>query len=159
MDSKYIPQNKLPSLIKSLRKSKKKIVFTNGCFDLLHPGHIKLLKAAKQSGDILILAINSDKSIKKIKGNLRPILNQKHRIEVLSAVTYVDYIIIFTESTPLKVIKKIKPDVLVKGADWPKKDIVGYSLLKKLGKSIITVPLKKNLSTSYIIKKIRKTYG
>ncbi len=156
MQLKYVPRHKLTGLIKTLKKHKKKIVFTNGCFDLIHPGHIKLLKTAKKKADILILGINSDRSIKRIKGKQRPILDEKSRVQVLSSIIYINYITVFSEPTPLKTIKKIKPDILVKGADWEKEDIVGSDFVQKSGGRILRVPLKKEVSTTSLIKKIKK---
>jgi len=156
MQSKYISKNKLPKLVKNLKKKKKKIVFSNGCFDLLHPGHIKILRSAKEKGDILILGINSDKSISRIKGRSRPILNQASRLEVLSAIECIDYITVFCQNTPLKTIETVKPDILVKGADWKKKDIIGADFVKNNGGKVVSIALKKGVSTSRIIKRIRK---
>jgi rfaE bifunctional protein nucleotidyltransferase chain/domain len=138
--------------IEHLRKKNKTIVFTNGCFDILHPGHIKILKEAKQKGDILIVGLNRDKSIKTIKGKKRPIMDEKSRAQVLSAVSYVDYIVFFQDETPLKLITQLKPDVLVKGGDWKKDEIVGAKLAKKVHR----VKLKIGHSTTYIIEKIKK---
>ncbi|RKY34983.1 MAG: D-glycero-beta-D-manno-heptose 1-phosphate adenylyltransferase, partial [Candidatus Duberdicusella sinuisediminis] len=139
MSSKVIKVSKLASLVKTLKKKKKKIVFTNGCFDLIHPGHIKLLSSAKKYGEVLILGLNSDSSIRKIKGEKRPIFKEKERIEILSAITYIDYIVVFKEETPFKLIKIIKPDVLVKGGDWKEKDIVGADFVKKQGGKVIRI--------------------
>ncbi|RKY44693.1 MAG: D-glycero-beta-D-manno-heptose 1-phosphate adenylyltransferase [Candidatus Omnitrophota bacterium] len=158
MSSKVIKVSKLASLVKTLKKKKKKIVFTNGCFDLIHPGHIKLLSSAKKYGEVLILGLNSDSSIRKIKGEKRPIFKEKERIEILSAITYIDYIVVFKEETPFKLIKIIKPDVLVKGGDWKEKDIVGADFVKKQGGKVIRIKLKKGYSTTTLIEKIKKNY-
>ena len=104
--------------ISSLKRKGKKIVFTNGCFDILHLGHLKILKEAKSKGDILVVGLNSDASIKKIKGPSRPIVNQRTRAKLLANMIGVDYVIIFNQATPYNLIKKIKPDILVKGGDW-----------------------------------------
>lgn len=133
-----------------LKKQGKRIVFTNGCFDLIHPGHVKTLKQARKSGDVLIVGLNSDKSVRKIKGETRPILNQNARSVIVSALETVDYVIIFNEPTPYKLIKSLRPDYLIKGADWKEDEIVGNNLVKK----IIRVKSVKNCSTSLIIKKI-----
>ncbi len=145
----------LKDIIKKLQSQGKHIVFTNGCFDLIHPGHIRLLKKSKSCGDVLVVALNSDRSIKKIKGKKRPILNQKARAEILSAIRYVDYVVIFDEPTPYKLIKLLRPDVLVKGADWQENNIVGREFVKK----VVRVNLIKRYSTSLIIKRIIKKYG
>lgn len=143
---------KLLSIVKTLKEKNKKIVFTNGCFDIIHPGHIKLLSQSKKKGDVLIVGLNSDRSIRKLKGKTRPILNQKGRVEVLEAIEYIDYIVIFNSLTPLNIIKKISPDYLVKGGDWKKEEIVGREYSKK----VVRINLKKNFSTTGIIKKIKK---
>lgn len=159
MKKKLVFQKEIPSLIKKVKKQNKTIVFTNGCFYLIHPGHIKLLSKAKSKGDILIAGINSDSSIRKIKGKNRPILNQKARIEILSALIPIDYIVIFSSKTPLNLIKKIAPDVLVKGKDWENKKIVGEEVIKANSGEIHTIKLEKGFSTTDIIKEIAKKYG
>lgn len=146
--------NALKKIIFKLKKKGKKIVFTNGCFDLLHYGHIKYLEDAKRKGDILIVAINSDASVKKIKGNKRPIVNQQDRLSLIAALESVDYAILFNEETPLKVIKELRPDILVKGADWDKKQIVGTDFVLSYGGRISTIRLTKGRSTTNLIKKI-----
>ncbi|MBN2119451.1 MAG: D-glycero-beta-D-manno-heptose 1-phosphate adenylyltransferase [Candidatus Omnitrophica bacterium] len=156
MGSKLIKASRLSPLIKTLKKKNKEIAFTNGCFDLIHPGHIKLLKESKKHADILILGLNSDRSIRKIKGKKRPILNQKARIEILSGISYVDYIVVFRENTPLNLIRKIKPDVLIKGDDWKKDQIVGRTLVEKHRGKVIRIKLKKGYSTSKLIEKIKR---
>jgi len=156
MNSKLVTPKNLSSLLKTLKKKNKRIVFTNGCFDLIHPGHIKLLKEACKFGDILILGLNSDSSIKKIKVASRPILNQKARIEIFSSMEFVDYIVIFNEVSPLSLIKKIKPDVLVKGGDWQKENIIGRKFVQNYGGKLKRIKLKKGYSTSAIIEKIKK---
>ncbi len=159
MKSKLISLSKLPSLINTLKKKNKKIVFTNGCFDIIHPGHIKLLRSAKNLGDTLILGLNSDSSVKKIKGKKRPLLRERERAEILSAISYIDYIVIFRETTPLRLIKKIKPDILTKGSDWKENKIVGAEFVKKYGGRVIRIRIKKGYSTSKLIRKIRNLYG
>lgn len=143
----------LKKIISRLKKNNKKIVFTNGCFDLIHPGHIKILTSAKKKGDVLIVGLNSDRSIKAIKGKNRPILNQKARVQILSAITPVDYLIIFDQKTPYQIIKKIKPTIIVKGQDWPKDKIIGREFANKL----ISVKLTAGYSTTKIIEKIKKS--
>ena len=132
----------LRKYIQKIRSENKKIVFTNGCFDIIHPGHIALLKKAKSYGDILIVAVNSDRSIRNIKGNHRPIFNEKARIKIISAIRYVDCAVIFEEPTPYKLIKSIRPDILVKGSDWKENNIVGRQFVKK----VIRVKLIKGYS-------------
>lgn len=145
--------SQLQKEISRLRKKGRTIVFTNGCFDILHPGHVKILRQAKQKGDVLIVGLNSDLSIKKIKGPQRPILDERARAKVLSALAAVDYIITFNEPTPYQLIQKIKPDILVKGGDWDRSSIVGRDLVKK----IYRVKICPGYSTTNIIKKIKST--
>jgi len=151
---KVIDRKEGKRIIEKLKKEGKRIVFTNGCFDILHPGHIKLLKEAKKLGDYLFVGLNSDKSIKKIKGKKRPILPQDARAEILSAIEYVDYIILFDEPTPYRLIKSLKPHCLVKGADWEKEEIVGKEFVRK----VYRVKILKNFSTTLLIKKILEKY-
>jgi len=153
---KVITTETLKKTIDSLRKKGRKIVFTNGCFDILHKGHILLLKKAKTFGDILIVGLNSDLSVKKIKGRSRPVNPACDRAEVLGALECVDYITIFDEPTPRNVIKKVMPDILVKGGDWKKEEIVGKEIVESRGGKVYTIPLVKGYSTSRIIARINK---
>jgi len=146
----------LTKIIARLKIAKQKIVFTNGCFDIIHRGHVNYLQTAKKKGDILVVAINSDASIKRIKGSSRPINPQLDRSEIIAALESVDYITIFNQSTPLEVIKKIKPDVLVKGADWKASDIVGADILKQYGGKIAREKFLDGYSTTKLIEKIAK---
>ena len=145
--------NELKKILDRLKKEGKKIVFTNGCFDLIHPGHIKVLKEAKRKGDILVVGLNSDKSVRKIKGPQRPILDEKTRARVVSALEDVDFVVIFNQPTPLNLINTIKPHCLVKGSDLKKKDIVGRDLVKK----VFTVKILKGYSTTEIVNKIKRS--
>jgi len=154
MPSKVISLKKIVKIRKELKKEGKKVVFTNGCFDILHKGHVHLLKRAKKLGDILIVGLNSDSSVKRIKGEKRPIFSVRDRAFVLSSIDVVDYIVIFNEDTPLKVIKAIEPDVLVKGADWDKNSIVGREIVESLGGKVVRIPLLKGFSTTSVIKKL-----
>jgi len=142
--------------IGKLKKRGKKIVFTNGCFDLLHYGHAQYLQEAKNKGDVLVVAVNSDASVRKIKGKLRPIVDQGNRLKLLSALESVDYVTLFNQATPLSVIQEIRPDVLIKGADWSKEKIVGSDFVKSYGGKVLTVKLVKGLSTTNLINKIAK---
>ena len=130
----------------------KKVVFTNGCFDIIHKGHVRYLRQAKKLGDVLIVARNSDRSVSLIKPG-RPVNSEKDRAEVLSALQMVDYVTIFNERTPYKLIKSLKPDVLVKGGDWKKEEIVGSDIAKET----YSLPYLKGLSTTRIIEKIIRT--
>ncbi len=146
----------IAEIVNELKRKGKKVVFTNGCFDILHSGHIKLLKKAKELGDVLILGINKDKSIKKLKGKGRPIMNEKQRIEIISAIEFVDYVVPFGQPTPEKLIKRIKPDIIVKGGDYKKNEVIGKDIVEKYGGKVYIFPLVKNISTTKIIKKIKK---
>ncbi|NUM59537.1 MAG: D-glycero-beta-D-manno-heptose 1-phosphate adenylyltransferase [Bdellovibrionaceae bacterium] len=146
------------SLIKalSIQGKSKSVVFTNGCFDLLHIGHVKYLKEAKQQGDFLVVGINSDLSVKKIKGPRRPIQNENDRAEILAALECVDATIIFTEETPERLIKLIKPDVLVKGGDWKVDQIVGSNFVLANGGTVKSLQFIEGRSTTKIIEKSSK---
>jgi D-beta-D-heptose 7-phosphate kinase/D-beta-D-heptose 1-phosphate adenosyltransferase len=144
----------LKKIIAGLKKSGKKIVFTNGCFDLIHFGHAKYLEDAKDKGDILVVAVNSDSSIRKIKGRNRPIIEEKNRLRMMAALESVDFVLIFSEETPLRVIKALKPDILVKGADWDKNNIVGSDFVASYGGRVSTIKLVQGLSTTTLIHKI-----
>lgn len=150
--------SELIKIISGLKRKGKKIVFTNGCFDILHSGHVQYLEKAKACGDILIVAVNTDASIRKIKGKLRPIINQTDRTKVLAALSCVDYVTLFAQDTPLSIIQKIKPDVLIKGADWSKETIVGADFVSKLGGKVTVIKLLKGRSTTNIIDKIAAIY-
>lgn len=135
----------------------KKVVFTNGCFDLLHYGHIALLNYSKKLGDVLVVGLNSDKSVKSIKGNSRPIYNENMRAEMLLSLKSVDYVIIFDTDTPVKLIEKIKPSILVKGSDYKREEIVGAETVKKYNGEIVIFDRISNISTSNIIQTIKNT--
>ena len=151
--------NDLVEIRKRAKKDGKKVVFTNGCFDILHRGHVHYLEKAKQLGDILVVGLNSDESVKKIKGEQRPIVPQDDRAFVLSALGCVDYVCIFHEETPEELIRKLVPDVLVKGADWEKEDIVGKDIVEKSGGQVVTIPEVEGKSTQKIIQTIIDRYS
>lgn len=134
------------------RKEGKKIVFTNGCFDILHAGHVRYLKQAKKLGDVLVIGLNSDASVSGLKPG-RPVNTEKNRAEVLSGLASVDYVVIFCEKTPYHLIKAVRPDVLVKGGDWKPEEIIGSDIAKKT----LSLPFVKGLSTTRIIEKILKS--
>jgi D-beta-D-heptose 7-phosphate kinase/D-beta-D-heptose 1-phosphate adenosyltransferase len=148
----------LKTIIGSLKKQGKRIVFTNGCFDILHKGHIRLLEKAKSLGDILVVAINSDSSVKKIKGPNRPINSAKDRAIVLSAISVIDFITTFNESTPARIIKQLNPDILVKGGDWKKGEIVGENFIESKGGKVCSIPFIKGYSTSRFITEIVRRF-
>ncbi len=149
-----ITDREIDGCIGSHRAQGKRIVFTNGCFDILHAGHVYYLKEARSLGDILIVGLNSDSSIRKIKGDDRPIIPQMDRAELLAALGCVDYVVIFDEPTPLRLIESIKPDVLVKGDDWKEEDIVGRDIVVGSGGKVVRIPLRKGISTTAIIRRI-----
>ncbi len=148
----------LKKIITQLKAKGKKIVFTNGCFDILHYGHVKYLEDAKNKGDILVVAINTDASVKKIKGEKRPIVNQTDRARVIAGLASVDYVVLFNQETPLEVITQLKPDILVKGGDWKKEKIVGAGIVTGSGGKVFTINFLKNRSTTGLIKRIAKTF-
>jgi D-beta-D-heptose 7-phosphate kinase/D-beta-D-heptose 1-phosphate adenosyltransferase len=148
----------LLSLRKSWKKQGKKVVFTNGCFDLLHLGHIKLFKYAKELGDILIVGVNSDSSIKKIKGFKKPIFPLNERLEILEAIEFIDYLTVFEEETPQKLIACLLPDILVKGGDWKPGQVVGKKEVEQAGGKVVIFPYIKGHSSSNIIEKIKNLF-
>ncbi|MBO0798244.1 MAG: D-glycero-beta-D-manno-heptose 1-phosphate adenylyltransferase [Blastocatellia bacterium] len=139
-----------------LRSQKRKVVFTNGCFDLIHPGHVRILREARSLGDALIVAINSDRSVRELKGPNRPILNENERAEVLAALACVDYVITFDDVLPRETIKAIRPDVLVKGGDYTPDTIVGRAEVEAMGGEVKSLSFIEGFSTSELIERIRK---
>ena len=137
----------------------KRVVFTNGCFDILHPGHIRYLYSAKELGDFLVVALNSDHSVRIIKGPKRPILGEEARAELLAALECVDLVLIFDEDNPLRVISDLLPDILVKGGDWAEDEIIGADMVKKRGGEVKRVPFVTGFSTTEIITKIAALYA
>jgi D-beta-D-heptose 7-phosphate kinase/D-beta-D-heptose 1-phosphate adenosyltransferase len=147
---KIVDRAKIKDIITQRKNEGKRVVFTNGCFDIIHAGHVRYLTEAKKLGDILVIGLNSDNSVSTIKPG-RPIIPEQQRAEVLSALSMVDYITLFNEDTPYELIKEIKPDILVKGADWDTKNIVGSDIVKE----VRTIPFVEGISTTEIIKKIQ----
>ena len=158
MEGKVLSREKMKKQIDCLRREGKKIVFTNGCFDILHVGHARYLAEAKKSGDILVLAVNSDASVRAIKGEKRPLTGERERAEMVASLWSVDFVTIFSETTPLDLIEYLKPDVLVKGGDWAEEDVVGRESVARWGGKVVIVPEIKGASTTNIVKKIRKVY-
>ena len=148
----------LAQLVLYHKKSGKKIVFTNGCFDIMHIGHIHCLESARSNGDVLIVGINSDRSTRAIKGNKRPIIPEQQRAEMVASLTCVDHVILFDEDTPYVVIYAIKPDILVKGGDWEKEEIVGSDIVKGNGGKVICINFEVEMSSSSVIKTIVERY-
>jgi len=151
---KVITRDELGRVIRNHRLQGQFIVFTNGCFDLFHVGHLELLRKASALGDILIVAVNSDESVQKIKGSGRPIVDEKDRLELVSALNCVDYVVSFDEDTPYNLIKEIKPDILVKGEDWKGKKVVGEDIVNERGGKVQFVQLVGDVSTSSLINKV-----
>ena len=152
---KIVALHELKEHVISLKQEGKRIVFTNGCFDVIHAGHVNLLQDAGNQGDILIVALNSDISVQTIKGSGRPIISQNHRAEVLASLESVDYVVMFDEPDPLKVIQEIEPNVLVKGGDWSPDAIVGRDVVERAGGTVISIPLIEGISTTEIIRRIK----
>ena len=138
------------------KRAGRRVVLTNGCFDLLHPGHVALLERARAEGDLLVVAINSDASVREIKGPTRPVIPQDERAEVLLGLDAVDAVVVYDEPTPQRVIDALVPDVLVKGADWALDQIVGRETVEAAGGRVVRVPLVEGRSTSSILERIRK---
>lgn len=145
----------LKNALRAVRAKKNKVVFTNGCFDILHPGHVDYLAKARSLGDTLVVGLNSDSSVRRLKGKARPVMPQKDRARVLSALQSVDFVVIFSDPTPFELIKTVRPDVLVKGGDWAVKDIVGADFVQRRGGKVKGLPYLKGFSTRGIINKIR----
>ena len=145
----------LTRIVRRLSAQGRRVVFTNGCFDLLHAGHVKLLERAKRLGDVLIVGINSDRSVSGFKGPGRPIVPQADRAMVLAALASVDYVTVFNEPTPLRLIARLRPRVLVKGADWGTAEIVGREIVRRTGGRIVRIPLLAGHSTSDLIARLR----
>jgi D-beta-D-heptose 7-phosphate kinase/D-beta-D-heptose 1-phosphate adenosyltransferase len=148
----------LHRIVEDLKKKGKRIVFTNGCFDLLHLGHIRYLEKAKTLGDILVVGVNSDHSVQNLKGPKRPILPEEERAEILSGFGCVDYITIFDEEDPLELISTLQPDILVKGGAWTKETTVGREVVERSGGEVVILPFVERASTSNIIDTILKRY-
>jgi len=145
----------LASRIGQLRSDGRRVVFTNGCFDLLHTGHIELIEKARERGDVLVVAINSDASVRRLKGRSRPILPEEERARILAALAAVDFVCVFPEDTPLETIRKLRPDVLVKGADWRETGIVGQDEVEGWGGEVVVMRLVEGRSTTGIVDRIR----
>lgn len=150
-----VNQDKLERVLSLWRFQEKKIVFTNGCFDILHRGHVEYLAKAASYGDIMVVGLNSDKSVRNIKGPSRPMQDEKTRALILASLYYVNLVVLFTEDTPYSLIKRVQPDILVKGADYKPEEIVGYDIVKAKGGEIVTVDLVKGQSTTTIIDKLK----
>jgi len=159
MNQKLKTVEELLPLLAILRSSGRKIVFTNGCFDIIHTGHTRYLAKARSLGDVLIVAVNSDASVRMLKGEKRPINPEAERGEVLGALEAVDFVVFFSEPDPYRIISELQPDVLVKGGDWPIEKIIGGDIVEKRGGKVINVTYVEGASTTGIIGRIVKKYG
>jgi rfaE bifunctional protein nucleotidyltransferase chain/domain len=151
--------DELRVIVEDLKAAGKKIVFTNGCFDIMHTGHARYLQLAKSYGDVLIVAVNSDDSVRRIKGPKRPIMPQAERAEMLASLAVVDYVTVFEEEDPGRVIAELMPDVLVKGGDWAVEEIVGRDIVETGGGKVYSIPYIEGASTTGIIERILEKYG
>jgi rfaE bifunctional protein nucleotidyltransferase chain/domain len=151
---KFKKLKELIQICEELRRQNRKVVFTNGCFDLLHSGHLHIFREAKKLGDVFIVAVNEDESVRKIKGESRPIFPLEERLEVLDAIEDIDYLISFSEETPQRVIAALLPDVLVKGGDWTAEEVVGKREVEKAGGRVVIIPYLEGRSTSEIVERI-----
>ena len=143
------------AFVEAQRRRGQHIVFTNGVFDLLHPGHVRYLQAARALGDVLIIGLNADESVRRNKGPNRPINSQDERAEILSALECVDAVVVFAEDTPADIIRRVQPDILVKGADWAEDAIVGRDTVEARGGRVVRIPVEQGYSTTAIVEKIR----
>jgi rfaE bifunctional protein nucleotidyltransferase chain/domain len=157
MKQKIISLKKAQAIRKGLRRQKRKMVFTNGCFDILHIGHVRYLEAAKRAGHVLLVGLNSDSSVRRLKGKERPLNGERERAGVLAALECVDHVVIFEEDTPERLIQALLPDVLVKGSDWKRGSIVGEDIVEENGGTVRRIRLEKGFSTTAMIEKIKKS--
>jgi rfaE bifunctional protein nucleotidyltransferase chain/domain len=144
--------------VEGQRAAGKRIAFTNGCFDILHVGHVRYLHEARKMGDILILGLNSDASVRAIKGEKRPLVPQDDRAEVIASLTAVDYVTLFDEATPLTLIEYLQPDLLIKGGDWKEEAVVGRDQVRSWGGKVVIIPMTEGASTTNIVERILQVY-
>lgn len=157
--SKIKDHKAMKEAVERVREEGKRVIFTNGCFDILHHGHVRYLSEAKKYGDYLVIGLNSDKSVRSVKGGNRPVMSEGARAELLAALCFVDGVVIFDEEDPLDIIKYLQPHVLVKGSDWADEDIIGAELVKEGGGEVKRIPLIPGVSTSGIIRGIAALYS
>jgi rfaE bifunctional protein nucleotidyltransferase chain/domain len=153
--ARVLTETQIAALVAEERSAGRRIVFTNGVFDLLHPGHVRYLEEARALGDLLIVGLNADESVRRNKGPGRPITPQDERAEVLAALAAVDAVVVFPEDTPADIIRRIQPDILVKGANWPADQIVGRDTVEARGGRVVVVPVEPGYSTTSIVERIR----
>jgi rfaE bifunctional protein nucleotidyltransferase chain/domain len=156
---KILTWKELKREVERLRGEGKKIAFTNGCFDILHVGHVRYLREARKTADLLILALNSDASVRTLKGEKRPLVPQTDRAEVVASLMSVDYVTLFDEATPLRLIEYLRPDVLVKGRDWQEDQIVGRDAVRSWGGRVVICAMTEGASTTNIVEKVLQVYG
>jgi rfaE bifunctional protein nucleotidyltransferase chain/domain len=155
--NKILSRPALKRRLANLRRSGQRIVFTNGCFDLVHPGHIRYLSAARRLGDVLVVALNSDDSVRRLKGSGRPLVPERDRCEVVAALEVVDYVTTFSDDTPYALIKDLQPDVLVKGGDWRPDEIVGADVVRARGGTVRSLPYARSYSTTALVRRIERS--
>lgn len=153
---RIVSREELMALVGRGNRGSRRVVFTNGCFDLLHPGHIRTLEQARALGDVLVVGVNNDAGVRKAKGDSRPVVVENERAELLAALEAVDFVVLFGEPTPRELIRQLLPDVLVKGADWGATEIVGREEVEEAGGRVVSVALEPGYSTTGILEKIRK---
>jgi D-beta-D-heptose 7-phosphate kinase/D-beta-D-heptose 1-phosphate adenosyltransferase len=157
--SKIVSRGALARIARGMAREGKRLVLTNGCFDLLHSGHVRILRRARSLGDALAVAVNSDLSVRKLKGAGRPVTGEGERMEVLAALASVDFVVLFREETPERLIRAVRPQVLVKGGDWGRSRIVGRETVEADGGEVRVLPLRRGVSTTRIIQRILKRFG
>ncbi len=155
LGTKILDTTQLQRVLAFARHKEKKIVFTNGCFDIVHRGHVEYLAQASDCGDMLIVGLNSDASVRRLKGPTRPVNDQQSRAIVMASLKYVDYVVIFEQDTPYELIKQIQPDVLIKGGDWKVEEIVGNDIVTARGGKVLTIPFVDGFSTTSTIEKMK----
>jgi len=156
---KIVSRSALSRISRRMGRNGERLVLTNGCFDLLHSGHVRLLQQSRRLGDALAVAVNSDASVRKLKGHGRPVIGEKERLEILAALEAVDYVLLFQEETPERLIRAVRPAVLVKGGDWGPDRVVGRKTVEEDGGEVRILPLRKGVSTTRIIRRIVERFG
>ena len=154
---KIVSRRRLRRILSACRREQRTVVFTNGCFDLLHAGHVKLLERARRLGDVLVVGLNSDRSVRRLKGPGRPVIKQGDRALLLAAMDSIDYVTIFGEATPARLIASVQPDILIKGADWNASQIIGADVVRQRRGRIVRFPVVRGYSTSEIIARIQRS--
>ena len=154
---RVVSQDELILQVQARKRKGQRVVFTNGCFDLLHPGHVRLLEQARSLGDALVVAINSDASVRQLKGAHRPVIPEGERAEILAALAAVDYVVVFQEPTPQRLIATLLPDVLVKGSDWGPSEVVGREEVEAAGGRVVSIPLEAGYSTTRLLERMRNS--